>query len=73
MLCGEIGKPVHALVLRGVTPAVDVGEVHMIALDTRWETEHDLQNWAGSLNQRFGKPRLTGPGCEAATRREDFC
>jgi hypothetical protein len=28
MLCGEIGKPIHALVARGITPAVDVGEVH---------------------------------------------
>ncbi len=56
MLCGEIGKPVHALVARGVAPAVHVGEVHMIALDIRWETEHDLHNWAGSLNLRFGNP-----------------
>jgi len=57
MLCGEIGKPVHALVPRGVATGVDVGEVHMIALDTRWETEHELHNWAGSLNRRFGSPR----------------
>jgi hypothetical protein len=42
--------------LRNRDVGVKVGETHMIALDTRWETEHDLHDWAGSINQRFAKP-----------------
>ena len=49
-------KPVHALVLRDITPAVEVDEAHMIALDLRWESLQELYAWGDSLTERFGKP-----------------
>ena len=54
--CRLHAKPVHALVLRNIAPAVEVDEAHMIALDLRWESLQELYAWGDSLTERFGKP-----------------
>ncbi len=54
--CRLHAKPVHSLVLRHITPAVEVDEAHMIALDLRWESLQELYAWGDSLTERFGKP-----------------
>jgi hypothetical protein len=54
------GKPVHVLVVAGITPAIEADESHPIALDPTDETRpsdefrQDLYQWGSTFAQRFG-------------------
>jgi len=53
------GKPVQALVVEGITPGINVDELHAIQADPNdqsWHGLQDLRGWAIDFPKRFGHP-----------------